>query len=99
MLCYTPKPHSHALNDVIMHKTHCNKEGFNAAGSANGSSKARIGILGKNEKNYIACDSRIGFATGGYHDDSITCGNYAIGGGTSDNGEKHIKAMGYILVQ
>ena len=22
LLCYTPKPHSHALNDVIMHKTH-----------------------------------------------------------------------------
>ena len=24
LLRYTPKPHSHALNDVIMHKTHCN---------------------------------------------------------------------------
>ena len=23
LLRYTPKPHSHALNDVIMHKTHC----------------------------------------------------------------------------
>ena len=22
LLRYTPKPHSHALNDVIMHKTH-----------------------------------------------------------------------------
>ena len=44
-------------------------------------------------------DSRIGFGTGGYQDDTITCGNYAIKGYTSDNGEKHIKAMGYILVQ
>ena len=25
LLRYTPKPHSHALNDVIMHKTHCNR--------------------------------------------------------------------------
>ena len=31
-------------------QTNCNKEGFNAAGSAKGSSKARIGIIGNNEK-------------------------------------------------
>ena len=28
LLCYTPKPHSHALNDVIMHKTHYTKGNF-----------------------------------------------------------------------
>ncbi|RMX35485.1 hypothetical protein pdam_00003843 [Pocillopora damicornis] len=80
-------------------QANCNKEGFNAAGSAKGSSKARIGILGNNEKHCATTDSRIGFGTGGYQDDTITCGNSAIKGHTSDNGEKHIKAMGYILVQ
>ena len=80
-------------------QANCNKEGFNAAGSAKGSSKARIGILGNNEKVCDSTDSRIGFGTGGYHDDSNTCGNYAVKGATSDNGGKNIKAMGYILVQ
>ena len=80
-------------------QANCNKEGFNAAGSSKGYSKARIGILGNNEKQCGSTDSRIGFGTGGHHDDTITCGNYAIKGYTSDNGEKHIKAMGYILVQ
>ena len=64
-----------------------------------GYSKARIGILGNDEKDCGTTNSRIGFGTGGYHDDTITCGNSAIKGYTSDNGEKHIKAMGYILVQ
>ena len=77
----------------------CNKEGFNAAGSDKGHSKARIGILGNNEKNCASTDSRIGFGTGGNGDDSNTCGNNAIKGYTSDNGAKNIKAMGYILVQ
>ena len=59
--------------------------------------KARIGILSNNQYDCATCDSRIGFGTGGLHDDSNTCGNEAVGGG--DNGDKHIKAMGYILVQ
>ena len=74
----------------------CNKEGFNAMGSADGSSRARIGFLGNNERDCITPDSRIGFGTGGYHDDNNTCGNEAT---SSGNGSKHIKAMGYILVQ
>ena len=78
-------------------QTYCNKEGFNAVGSAQGSSKARIGFLGNNEFNCVTPDSRIGFGTGGYHDDSNTCGNEAMF--WSDRGDKHIKAMGYILVQ
>ena len=78
-------------------QTYCNKEGFNFAGKAQGSSKARIGILGNNENDCVTCDSRIGFGTGGYHDDSNTCGNEATW--FPDNGDKHIKAMGYILVQ
>ena len=75
----------------------CNKEGFNAACEAQGSSKARIGILGNNENNCVTCDSRIGFGTGGRHDDTNTCGNEATW--SPDMGDKHIKAMGYILVQ
>jgi len=75
----------------------CNKEGFNAAGGAQGSSKARIGFLGNNGAVCDTPDSRIGFGTGGYHDDSNTCGNEALS--NSDNGGKSIKAMGYILVQ
>ena len=61
------------------------------------SSKARIGILGNEKEICHTCDSRIGFGTGGYTDDSNTCGNEATH--KSDNGDKHIKAMGYILVQ
>ena len=75
----------------------CNKEGFNAASESSTHSKARIGFLGNNEKDCGSCDSRIGFGTGGKHDDSNTCGNDARHG--TDNGDKHIKAMGYILVQ
>ena len=73
----------------------CNKEGFNAVCSFQSWSRARIGILG-NEAHCSNCDSRIGFGTRGYHDDSNTCGNEAWRG---DNGDKHIKVMGYILVQ
>ena len=76
----------------------CNKEGFNAVSKRSGYSKARIGILGDNHGKCRTCDSRIGFGTGGYHDNNNTCGNEASVLGP-DNGEKHIKAMGYILVQ
>ena len=73
----------------------CNKEGFNALSDQNGASKARIGILGNNENECKSCDSRIGFGTGGFHDDTNTCGN--------EHGWKllptRIKVTGYILVQ
>ena len=75
----------------------CNKEGFNAVGGDPRQSKARIGIIGNNEKDCISCNSRIGFGTGGHPDNSNSCGNEARW--SPDNGEKHIKAMGYILVQ
>ena len=75
----------------------CNREGFNAKSDFNQVSKARIGILSNNENECRTCDSRIGFGTGGYPDDSNTCGNEAMHHG--DNRDKHIKAMGYILVQ
>ena len=83
-------------------QTNCNKEGFNAASthSSRGYSKARIGFLGNNENDCVTCDSRIGFGTAGSYagqGDSNSCGNEAKGG--PDNGDKHIEAMGYILVQ
>ena len=76
-------------------QTNCKKEGFNAICTDSNASKARIGIIGNNENGCSSCDSRIGFGTGGFHDDSNTCGNEAAGG---DNGDQHIKAMAYILV-
>ena len=78
---------------------YCNKEGFNAVCSDITASRARIGIVAnENEGNDCSsCDSRIGLGTGGYEDDTKTCGNEATFGG--DNGDQHIKAMGYILVQ
>ena len=75
----------------------CNKEGFNAVGTNSLHSKARIGFVSNQENDCNSCDSRIGFGTGGYFDDSNTCGNQATH--SPDNGNKHIKAMGYILVQ
>ena len=75
----------------------CNKEGFNVVCTDSRHSKAKIGILGNNVNDCKLCDSRIGFGTGGKHDDKNTCGNEATY--SPDNGRKHIKAMGYILVQ
>ena len=80
-------------------QTNCTIEGFNAF-SRPSNSKARIGIIGNENGPYDcgSCDSRIGFGTGGHPDDN-TCGNEADGSYLPDNGERHIKAMGYILVQ
>ena len=75
----------------------CGKEGFNAVGNDARKSKARIGITANEQNSCGSCDSRIGFGTGGLNDDSNTCGNEATN--SPDNGKKHIKAMGYILVQ
>ncbi|XP_015772209.1 PREDICTED: uncharacterized skeletal organic matrix protein 5-like [Acropora digitifera] len=72
-------------------QTNCNKEGFNVEVTAN-NSKARIGIIANNENNCLTCDSRIGYGTGGFPDDSNTCGNRARF--APDNGDKHIKAWG-----
>ena len=75
----------------------CNKEGFNAKsyGKHFGKdlAKARIGIIGNEKKDCDKCDSRIGFGTGGEHDDSNACGNENLQDGT------RTKGLGYILVQ
>ena len=75
----------------------CNKEGFNAVGTASHHAKARIGYIANQENHCGSCDSRIGFGTGGHPDNSNTCGNAAAV--FPDNGNRYIKAMGYILVQ
>jgi len=75
----------------------CNREGFNVKPDDSVHSKARIGYIANQENDCNSPDSRIGFGTGGKHDDSNTCGNEATY--DPDNGVKHIKAMGYILVQ
>ena len=78
-------------------QSNCNKEGFNAVGSNIQSSKARIGITNNEQNDCNSCDSRLGLGTGGYSDDTNTCGNVASH--APDNGDKIIKTMGYILVQ
>jgi len=78
-------------------QVNCNKEGFNAVGSPEYNSKARIGIISNEQNDCLSSDSRIGFGTGGLDGDSNTCGNEATT--LPDNGIKHIKAMGYIIVQ
>ena len=75
----------------------CRKEGFNVICNSQSHAKARIGIVGNNEADCGTCDSRIGFGTTGNHDSSNTCGNEAVI--APDNGDKHIKAMGYIFIQ
>ena len=83
-------------SDASLQKN-CNKEGFNAVGDDPGHSKARIGIISNNQDHCASCDSIIGFGTGGKPDNSNSCGNEATH--NSDNGDKHNKTMGYILVQ
>ena len=76
---------------------YCNKEGFNAVANSPAHSKARIGWISNNENDCFSCDSRIGFGTGGFQTDANSCGNEASYG--PENGVKHIKAIGYIMVQ
>ena len=75
----------------------CNRQGFNAISDASSNTKARIGFIANNENDCVSNDSRIGFGTGGYPNNANSCGNVAEHGG--DNGDKNIKAMGYIFVQ
>ena len=72
---------------------HCNIEGFNAVSGSSSHPKARIGIIANNENSECnSCDSRIGFGSGGFPDDSNTCG---INAQTyADNGSRHIKVYG-----
>ncbi|XP_015771709.1 PREDICTED: neurogenic locus Notch protein-like isoform X4 [Acropora digitifera] len=81
----------------------CNMEGFNVkpSGGENDAAVTRIGILGDNGNNCGSCNSRIGFGSKGLrlgqHDDN-SCGNECVDI-RADNGEKHIKANCFILLQ
>ena len=85
------------IGSQVSLRLNCNKEGFNAESNLSGNSKARIGIISNAKNECDSCDSRIGFGTGGYPDNSNTCGNEARH--ELQIKEKHIKANGYILVQ
>jgi len=78
-------------------KRNCFKKGLNVECSSTSHSKARVGILGNDQNDCGTCNSRIGFGVGGKHNDTHTCGNQARY--SADNGDKMMKAMGYILVQ
>ena len=72
-------------------------EGFIAIGGNGRHSKTRIDCIANQENDCDSCNSKTRYGTGGVHDDPNTCGNEATY--SPDNGQKHIKAMGYILVQ
>ncbi|XP_031566923.1 uncharacterized protein LOC116301896 [Actinia tenebrosa] len=78
----------------------CNKEGFNF--HVGNQASTRIGILSNQENNCGSPDSRIGFGTAGTGcngraDNSVSTGNVA--GCSPDNGDKTIRAFGYILAK
>ena len=70
----------------------CNKEGFNVVTSVV-HSKARIGVIANEQTNCNSCDSRIDFGTGGFPDDSNTCGNITQDGLRAVNGNKKINGI------
>ena len=72
-------------------QTYCNKKGFNAVFTEQ-FSRARIGIVGDDNLFCATCNSRIGFGTGGWPDDSNTCGNEAKH--AADNGKNTSKPWG-----
>ena len=76
----------------------CNEEGFNAFSDRSDRSKVRIGIISIDKNDCKSCNSLIGFGTGSHPRGAKSCGNEAYHVGL-DNGQKSIKAMGYILVQ
>ena len=78
-------------------------EGFNVepSGAKKDAAVTRIGILGDIGNNCGSCNSRIGFGSKGsrlgQHDDN-SCGNESAKK-DADNGEKHVKANCFILLQ
>ena len=83
-------------------QVNCNRQGFNVKGN-DGHMYARIGFVGNNEKDCGNPDSFLGIGVRNYvlcptsHLADISCGNFASCG--SDNGDKSLPAMGYVLVQ
>ena len=86
------------LSVMIFKDIHnCNKELYNVICDESPYSKAKIGITTNNQNDCDSCDFRIGFGSEGEFDDSNTRGNETSRSGT-DNGDKHIREIGYILI-
>ncbi len=83
----------------------CGRQGFNVVASESRHARVRIGIIGNEENNCHTVDSFIGFgaiegryrAYCGKQNIVNSCGNSAYCG--ADNGDKEVKAMGYIFVR
>ena len=73
-----------------------NQEGFSSRVSSSVHSRVRVGIISNQEGDCHSPDSFIGFGGGGSGFKNA-CGNGASWG--PDNGNKNIKAFGYIFVQ
>ncbi len=78
---------------------HCDQEGFNV-GLTGVFARARIGIVGNEQRHCASPDSRIGFGGGGDccgQDPNNACGNEAGCGG--DRGDFHRRAFGWVYVR
>ena len=75
----------------------CNREGFNVESELQNRPKTKIGMIGNNEGDCFSCDSRIGFGSGGSPGNTNAWGIEVQA--APNNGDKHIKVMGYILIQ
>jgi hypothetical protein len=83
----------------------CGRQGFNAASENNDHARVRIGIIGNNQIHCLSADSFIGFGAidtnqrryCGIQNIVNSCGNSAYC--SADNGNKEVKAMGYIFVR
>ena len=85
-------------HDLLLKGIHnCNKELYNVICDESPYSKAKIGITTNNQNDCDSCDFRIRFGSEGEFDDSNTRGNETSRSGT-DNGDKHIREIGYILI-
>ena len=85
-------------HDLLLKGIHnCNKELYNVIWDESPYSKAKIGITTNNQNDCDSCDFRIGFGSEGEFDDSNTRGNETSRSGT-DNGDKYIREIGYILI-
>ena len=73
----------------------CRRQGFNVKDSSN-ALRIRIGYLANQENDCASCDSFIGIGPSGW---SMSCGNYATGSTSPDNGAQNTKAMCYILIK
>ena len=81
----------------------CDIEGFNSHANVTtvpNPAVVRIGIIADNVNNCQSCNSRLGVGGGGYRAGQKInpCGNEAVYQ-KLDNGEKHLKAFCYILLQ